>query len=334
MPKCECYDGEFIDDPTVNPDHIDKKLHFLRDRFGHNISRKEFDLLKENNDTDGRYLEIPCGQCIDCRLSHSREWANRIVCEQLSSQNSLFLTLTYDDDHLPIGLKGKPTCRMDDISKFYKDLRRYCEYHFGFFGIRHYSATEYGDLTARPHAHSCVFNLPQEIIDKNVMYKVSFQGDIYYNNPILSDIWGKGHVVIGNLTYQSAAYVARYVVKKLKGPSSSVYNRLGIEPEQARMSRKPGIGYLYYEFMKDDIYEYDRIYLPGTPGVKPSKYFDKKFALDDPVVMELIKGERFLSGEFAKSYKLSKTDLDYEQYLKNEHFVLEQKLKKLVKVSI
>lgn len=335
FPKCECLDGEYIDDPCVDRDHIDRKLHFLTDRLGRQISREKFDLLKKDNQSfDVRYIEVPCGQCIDCRLAKSREWASRIVCEQLTSSSSLFLTLTYDDDHLVRGRLGMPTCKVDDISKFFKDLRRYCQYHYGIDGIRHYSVTEYGDQSARPHAHSCVFNLPSELISQNVPYKVSFNGDLYYNNPILSDIWGKGHVVIGDLSFQSAAYVARYVVKKLKGRSKTAYTRLGIEPEQARMSRRPGIGSSYYDLMKDQIYKYDRLYLPGTPGVKPSSYFDKKFALDDPLVLEVIKGERQLSAELDKQYKLSKTDLDYDDYLKNEALILEKRAEKLVRPSI
>lgn len=307
--------------------NFDHKIHFLK-----NQSREEFDLLKQKENDLYRFVEVPCGNCIECRLNKSRDWASRIVCEQMTSCNSVFVTLTYDDDHLPIGDHFLPTLVPDDVSTFFKDLRRYCEYHFGVQGIRHYTAGEYGSVSARPHYHSCMFNLPRILLEQNVPYKVSFNGDIYYNNPILEKIWNKGFVVIGDLTYQSAAYVARYVVKKMKGSlAKEKYNDCGIVPEFARMSRKPGIGAKYFDLMKDDIYKYDALYLPKIGKVKPSAYFDKKFSLDEPEVLEVIKGERSLSAQFRKDFILSRTDLDYDTYLRNEEKVLENRLKKLVR---
>lgn len=316
--------GELVEDPCRVQN---RKLWFMK-----NCDRQKFDLLKEENKVDGlSYFEIPCGNCIECRLNKSREWATRIACEQLTSYNSIFLTLTYDDDHLPMGNHFLPTLVEDHLSKFMDDLRAYCKYHYNADNIRFYGAGEYGSVTARPHYHVCIFNLPSALLDQSVMYKASFQGDIYYNNPVIDKIWKKGYCVIGDLNWQSAAYVARYVVKKLKGPKASKYLEYGIRPEFSRMSRRPGIGTQYYNSMKDYIYKYDSIVLPKIGKVKPSAFFDKKYAFDDPEVMAYIKCDRALTAERAKAYKLSKTDLDYESYLKVEEMELEARLKKLVR---
>lgn len=327
IPKKMSSEGEYFQDFSVP---FSKRIRFLK------IERAEFDFLKlRNKDPEVNFVEVPCGQCIECRLRKSRMWASRIVCEQMTSDTSSFVTLTYDDEHLPIGKKGVQTLVMDDISKFFKDLRRYCSYHYGLDNVRHYTAGEYGSTTLRPHYHSCIFNLPLELLSLNKPYKVSFNGDIYYNNPVLSKIWRKGFVVLGDLNFQSAAYVARYVVKKYTGKSAKEeYKELCMEPEFARMSRRPGIGSLYYDKYKDKIYEYDAIYLPKIGKVSPSSYFDKKYALDNPEVMDYLKGNRRLSAEFRKQNILSRTDLDYETYLQREGDVLEKRIKKLVRPSI
>ena len=160
-------DGELYKDPSV----IDKHpLRFL------NIDRDEFDLLKQRPSISFiyddrvmsvRYLEVPCGNCIECRLNKSREWATRIACEQYTSCNSIFLTLTYDDENLPMGNHFLPSLVPDHVSTFMKDLRAYCKYHYNTDNIRFYAAGEYGSVTARPHYHLCIFNLPYSLLTKS-----------------------------------------------------------------------------------------------------------------------------------------------------------------------
>lgn len=328
-PIVQAYDGEYIKDPTYPFDKM-KKLRFLR-----NCDHDRFNLL-QSEDTYGEnhreFFKVPCGQCIECRLAKSREWANRIICESVLSRNNMFLTLTYDDKHLPKGRGSFATLVPDHLKKFCKDLRRYCEYHFNHTGIRFYGAGEYGSTSLRPHYHICLFNLPDDLIRQNIYYKKSFNGDLYFNNPILEQIWDRGYAVAADLCYKSAAYVARYTVKKISGKAAADhYAILGIEPEFARMSRRPGIGRDFFEKHKDEIYETDSLYLPSVGKQSPSKYFDKLYALENPEVMESIRGTRVMTAELQEQYKLSKTDLDYDSYMKVEQEDLMNRIKKLVR---
>lgn len=320
------YYGEYM--PYFTKSQIKKKHAYLYCK-----TVEDWNLLKER-EPDFNYTIHKCGQCIQCRLDYSLEWARRIVCEKETSFNSFFITLTYADQYLPIGKNGLPTCVLDHMSDFMKDLRRYCEYHYNHHGIRFYGAQEYGDESARPHAHLCIFNLPDELVKDFVQYKVSFNGDIYQNSPILSKIWGKGHVVIADLCYKSAAYVARYVTKKLKGIAKDTYEKLGIEPECARMSNRPGIGRAYFDLNKEDIYKYDEMYLPSIGAVSPSKYFDKLYKFEDPATMEILKGERAVNGNRATLNKMSRTDLEWDEYLKNCEAELKRKLDRLVRPDL
>lgn len=323
IPYEMAYDGEYIIDPCTR---VDKRLKFLH------CDRARFDLLKSENSAPGlKYLEVPCGQCIECRLRKSRDWAARIMCEVSLVPNNVFLTLTYSDEFLPHGRGALPSLDFSHLQTFMKDLRRYCEYHYGHTGIRYYGAGEYGDRSARPHFHLCLFNLPNELMNEMVYFSKSFNGDLYYTNPIFSQIWSKGHCIAGDLTFQSAAYVARYVVKKMTGESASVYDTLGIEPERALMSRRPGIGREFYERNKYSIYKNDEFFLPVVGRLKPSAYFDKLYSFEDPVFMEVLKGDRSLSAERAKQYKLSQTDLDYASFLKSEEICLKERIKRLVR---
>lgn len=224
---------------------------------------------------------LPCGQCRSCRIAHAREWANRCVMESITAKKgqSWFLTVTYDDDHLPtIGDALRPSLYPKDMEKFWHDLRQYYERKHSVVGIRYYYAGEYGDQTARPHYHVLVYNLP--IFDLKP-YKVTYNHDDLFTSQTLSQIWGKGYVVIGELTWNSACYTARYTMKKLNGIAAESYVDAGIMPEFQRCSNRPGIGSEYYNLYKDKIYRLDQITLPSPSKdrsliVKPPKAFDRK----------------------------------------------------------
>lgn len=104
---------------------------------------------------------VPCGQCIQCRLAYSRQWANRCVCESLSYDNSLnwFVTLTYDPSKINsiLNEKGNLSLNFSDLQKFLKRLRFNFGYRFEIKGIRFYAAGEYGDQNLRPHFHLLLF---------------------------------------------------------------------------------------------------------------------------------------------------------------------------------
>lgn len=226
-------------------------------------------------------IQIPCGQCRSCRIHKSREWANRCVMEATSypQDHCWFVTLTYDDEHLPKGDIMRSSLKPDDVTKFFHDLRQYYQRQHNWQGIRYFYAGEYGDIGQRPHYHILLFNC--FIIDLK-FYKVSYNSDTYWTSPTFDKIWGKGYVVIGEMNWNSAAYTARYTLKKLNGEiGKEYYESEGVIPEFCRMSNRPGIGAAFLEKYKDKIYMSDEIILPSPSYgnsliVKPPKYFDRK----------------------------------------------------------
>lgn len=148
-------------------------------------------------------LRLPCGQCVGCRLERSRQWALRCVHEASLHDSNLFVTLTYDDEHLP----EFNSLYYPDFQKFMKRLRK----KFSRENIRFYMCGEYGETTLRPHYHVILFNF--DLPDRR-LYRRSHSGDHLFTSEILTKIWGKGFCPFGNVTFQSAAYTARYIMKK------------------------------------------------------------------------------------------------------------------------
>lgn len=304
------------------------------------------------------YKEIPCGKCTDCRLAYSREWATRCMLEARYYEHNQFVTLTYDPEKVPLSIGcdletgeicEKGTLVPDDLKKFMKDLRRYYEHHYNHTGIRFYACGEYGSKeeyidrhgnkrvgTARPHFHLIIFNLP--VKDKEYFFTNKNHDRIYTSQILFEKIWKKkGIVGIGDVTFESAAYVARYVMKKLKGPNAEEnYKLQGIEPEFVRMSRKPGIAYQFFEENKDKIYDLDEIWITNNKGlaqkVKPSKYYDRLFDLDSPEAMKAIKERRAEAGKEAMDILLQKTSLSKEEYLELRERNREERAKKLLRI--
>lgn len=242
-------------------------------------------------------IDLACGQCIGCRLERSRVWAMRCVHEAQLWSNNCFITLTYDDEHLP----AHCSLVKSHFQKFMKRLRR----KFPESKIRYYMCGEYGDESNRPHYHAILFNF--DFLDK-VFYKKTDVGETLYVSDTLNERWGKGLCVIGDVTFESAAYVARYVMKKVTGDalekidedtglrpyerfdsySGEIYSVL---PEYTAMSRRPGIGRDWFDRFKTDIYPHDFVVVRGN-RCKPARYYDGLFEVEDPQEFARIKEER------------------------------------------
>lgn len=229
-----------------------------------------------------RSLTLPCGQCIGCRLERSRQWAIRCVHEaQLHDYNS-FVTLTYDDDHLPPDL----SLHYYDYQCFMKRLRN------SHTGVRFYMCGEYGDNFGRPHFHACLFNC--FFPDRSFLSSTP-TGFRLYRSPELERLWPFGFSSIGDVTFESAAYVARYVTKKVTGDlADSHYTFLDPDtgelirrtPEFSNMSRRPGIAHGWYSRYSAEVHRADEIVIRGV-RMKPPRYYDNLlksadgFAFDD-----------------------------------------------------
>lgn len=281
-------------------------------------------------------IDIPCGKCIGCRLDYSRQWADRCLLESTYYDSNYFVTLTYDDKHLPLnyyltedGEEGvSATLVKKDLQDFNKRLRKWQDKEFS-NKIRFYGCGEYGGQTHRPHYHVIYFGL---ILNDLVFYKRSSLGFDLYNSQSLTDIWDAGHVVVASVNWKTCAYVSRYVTKKLNGSYSAEYETFNFIPEFSVMSRRPGIGRQYYEDNKEHLFNTNFVSVPTLEGEKriyPPNYFIDLLEDDDLELYTSLKEKRSSRAESLSSLKLSLTDNDNLGMLESEEVVKLQKLKTL-----
>lgn len=271
----------------------------------------------------GRVLELPCRHCVGCRLDKSREWANRIVMEQQYHAESWFLTLTYDDEHLPPAYPVDPatgeilsihaTLVKKDLQDFMKRLRKNSQQK-----VRYFAAGEYGSQTYRPHYHVLLFGL--HLTDLKPMKK-SFCGNQYYTSDFIAKCWPKGLHILGQVTWQSAAYVARYTMKKAThGYIKDYYEKAGIQPEFQTMSLRPAIGMRYFED-HPDLFDYDTFSVSTPQGgrkMTPPELFRKKYNKSHPIEAIERSYKTGLKKYSQEKLKLLLTDLDLGDILRIE----------------
>lgn len=249
------------------------------------------------------HFQIPCGQCIGCRLARSADAMVRCIHESKMWPVNTFVTLTYSDNYLP---EDNGLC-FRDLQLFWKRLRRYYDGR----KIRYFACGEYGTLGHRPHYHAIIFNC--DFADKKPFFKAP-SGAITYRSDILSDIWGLGYCTVGDCTPESAGYVARYVTKKITGDGNrNDYvddDGVCISKENSRWSRDPFIGGSYLAQYWEDIYlRGDRCLV--NYGGKMKKFrvpraYDKWLAENKPEVFADIKAERAKSAlEYQRSSESS-----------------------------
>lgn len=242
---------------------------------------------------------------MDCRLERSRQWAVRAVHEAKTHDENCFVTLTYDDEHLP----HRGSLRLRDWQLFRKRVQR----RKGPF--RFMQCGEYGERTGRPHFHALLFGLDFRVGGK--LHKRSRTGEALYRSPELDRLWGNGHCLVGELTFESAAYVARYCTKKITGwPAELHYVRRDAEtgeayflqPEFATMStgrRKEGqggIGFRHIREFLEETYLADAVISRGKRA-KPPRYYDKVLKELAPDVSDQVKAKRQLEPKPPRSRK-------------------------------
>lgn len=173
---------------------------------------------------------IPCGKCPGCLIDRSNDYATRAMLETKQYPINCFVTLTYDNKHIP---KNRSLVKKD-IQNFLKRLRNHATEK-----LRFMCSGEYGPTTLRPHYHMLIWNFRPDDLK---LFKKNITGDNLYTSKKLEKIWGKGYIIIGNVTYESAAYVARYVLKKAYGVTKNIFLKHGREPEFTLTSRRGGLG--------------------------------------------------------------------------------------------
>lgn len=241
---------------------------------------------------EDRPVDIPCGQCVGCRLERSRVWATRCVHEASLYDDNCYLTLTYSDAHLPAG----GSLVKADFQNFMKRLRD----RVGYGRVRYYMCGEYGDVTSRPHYHALLFNF--DFVDK-VPFKENSSGDLLYRSAFLEELWPFGWCTIGAVTWQSAAYVARYVMKKRTGAAAVAhYNEWDAEtgevlrerlPEYNDMSRRPGIAAAWFARFSGDVLPRDYVVHDGAKFAVP-RFYDNLFEVMNADEFKKVKVDRVL----------------------------------------
>lgn len=257
----------------------------------HNIkaSSSDFDLING----------LPCGQCVGCRLERSRQWAIRMVHEAQLHADNCFITLTFDDHGLnsvdrevdnPMSLNKR------EFQLFMKRLRK----SFYPKKFRYYMCGEYGELFKRPHYHAILFGVD---FDDKKLIKIK-DGFRYYSSERLRESWSFGNNLITDVSFDSCAYVARYIMKKHLGKNAWKHyfdymdensgelfgHRL---PEYTTMSRRSGIGKEWLDKYLQDIYPKDKVFMRDKGCYsKPPKYYDSLYEIIDPLDFLRIKEAR------------------------------------------
>lgn len=251
-----------IPNPRYKGLTVGEKIHYARDVF-------DLDRLPDEE------VEVPCGRCRGCEKNMQFQYGMRLQYELLSHppNTSLFVTLTFDDDHLERFKNdlNKPVLRFLDVLR-----KRYSK------SIRHWFVCEFGTLRGRPHFHGILFNCPPELIRTYTSNKVGF-------HPILSKLWKCGISFIGYVDIDTCKYVSKYVSKSLNGKY--------VRP---RLISSFGIGMKYIEdnlsFHNDGLGHLQPfVIVGGKPMPLPRYYYNKIFNSDE---RKRLTKERFLDGKF------------------------------------
>lgn len=218
---------------------------------------------------------------------------------QLHEENS-FLNFTYNDDHLVDRYitrydNGKPlysgTLHYPHWQRFARRLRKSLSREKS-RQTKFYMCGEYGDELGRPHYHACLFG--HDFADKK-HFRTTQGGFPLYTSETLNKLWPHGFATIGSVTFESAAYVARYVMKKITGKRKEKhYEKIDIETGEIKklkqefnqMSRRPGIGSRWIHKYTSDVYPKGKVITRGHESNAP-RYYDKIYKLLDPLGYEL-----------------------------------------------
>jgi len=254
-------------------------------------------------------MEVPCGRCIGCRIKRSKDWAIRCVHEASLHEKNCFITLTYNEEHVP------PSLVKRDFQLFMKRLRR----AYPLQKIRYFHCGEYGSVCkncglserfcfrrgcqkyvkalGRPHFHACLFGFD---FDDKELWQIK-NGNHLYRSPSLEKIWSHpetkksyGFSTVGAVTFESAAYVARYVLKKFNNKNEEkVKEHYGDKlPEYTTMSRRDGIGKKWLDKYLKDVYQSDFVLNNKLQKLKPPRYYDNIYDVIDHKSMLTIKAQR------------------------------------------
>ena len=211
---------------------------------------------------DGSIIEVPCNNCLSCKIARQKEWALRMMNEQEYHEHSVFVTLTYDPEHCPEQIEKR------ELQLFFKRVRK----ELGTRKIKYYACGEYGEKSKRPHYHAIIFGMSGFGDDKN----------------ILKGAWNVGFVYTGSVTHQSCRYVAKYVQKKYNGERRT--QEYGDKQPPFQLQSQ-GLGKAFALDNKDRLKENLVIPYQGVEHSLP-RYYRKKLNLDKSVYQSIVDEKR------------------------------------------
>lgn len=234
-------------------------------------------------------VTVPCGACVGCRSDRVQDWMVRLDHERMFHERSSFLTLTYDDDHVPEdgGLVKA------HLQGFMKRLRAWAAPR----KLRFFACGEYGEEFGRPHYHVILFG--EDFREDRVKHSVSADHPIFKSER-LSFLWGMGHCSIGSVSSGSCHYTAAYIFKRVTGDAAAAhYQYLNLTtgeifdriPEFVVMSRRPGIGSDFYDRFASDL-SGDFVVKGGGAKAPVPTFYDTRIEREDPERLKRIKRKR------------------------------------------
>ena len=242
---------------------------------------------------------LPCGKCLGCRTTVQNSWVHRCVHEAQRSPYNTFVTLTYDDDHLPHELIPY------HVTAFLKRLRKATGRNpnvltQGNTGVRYLACGEYGDKTIRPHYHLNLFNCSFK--DANTYSKKLQVSDT------LDRIWGYGAAKLAPFTPATAGYVAGYITKH---GHRDYYGEQGeiLEPPFKRQSTKPAIGRRWIEQYAEDV-QHGYLIHEGQKKIIP-RYYSK--------ILEKIAQQKYIGPKTLQEVKQHRANQTLGDKLDTQH---------------
>lgn len=239
-------------------------------------------------------IPAPCGRCPNCLRRQRQEWFIRNKIELQNSQNGFFITLTYEESHLPHSHDGLPCFSVDDIQKWLKRFRK----SLNTVGVKYFLASEYGDQFGRPHYHALLYNIPKEKVNEL--------------HSIIARTWQKGFVSVSQITDRRIGYVCKYMLARCQRKKD--YNDPALAPFYLS-SRRPCIGSAY---LTDDNLRYHlgnkttAFNLFGLKTTLPT-YYKRKIFENYPEIKEEIRND-YLTKVHKEMLPILEDDSKYHQY--------------------
>ena len=274
----------------------------------------------------GQVVPVPCGRCTGCRMDYGKQWADRMLLEYntprvYGSKKALFVTLTYDDEHLPLVSCSdgafRSTLRKRDYQLFFKRLRKS-------YSVRYLLCGEYGDNTHRPHYHAVIFGLSVSDFPDSVVYRRDDKASTcLYSSLTFSNFWQNGFCTIADASFDTMCYVSRYVLKKQYSSDYLLDFYKGRQPPFIVSSRHPGIGSDFFDGL--DVSSVGLNDGHGVRVISRPRVSLEKLSLTNPSAYDTIKSRRRMLSEDQRYQIEKQTNMRWLDYLMSSKLSLDRR---------